>query len=1015
MRKILVVMALLPLLTFSLFAQVTGKISGRVIDGQTGEPLPGANIVIVGTTMGAASDPDGHYFIINVPVGEWSVRITMMGYEPVTVEAARVSTGLTTTLNFELRPTVIEVEGITVFAERPLIIPDATATIHITTAEDIARQPVQTYQAVVQQQAGVVRTGGGVSGVVDGIHIRGGRGDEVAFMVDGMPATDRLTARAGASIDINLSAVEEISVITGGFNAEHGQAMSGVVNVVTKEGGPKLEGMTRYTTDAIFGNSLDEGRHRYEINMGGPVPFVRSITYFLSGEVNNREHLSRYFPVRDKEKFLSNSDREFYSLQGKVAYKVSPTIKFHLSAFLSRAQGGNYGTYAGLAGMTDMTQGRDEQSDRYKPLYFRRSNFRKSYQIQATLTHSISPNTFYKLQFGRFYTYNNPVAHRDLSKEEGRRWWEDIEMRPWWTYGESQGPTAAEAGFYGKDEDENYYYPYGVPGAGFQFGSHGWWTAREFSYYGGKFDLTSQVGPHHQIKAGAELRENDIHRESAQYIHTMPSVKYTVGDTVIRVYNGDSTEYIIQPRWPGDTGTVEWITPALATCDEDMRNALYWDLYDVEPIEGAIYIQDKMEYAGFVVNVGLRADYFDPKHWSFHDPAKTRTAEGELDTASAPSKWQLSPRFGISFPVTDRTAFHLAYGHFFQMPILIRLYDGANNPLYRKRGGWGLIGNPDLEAEKTISYEVGISHQVADNAAVYVTTFYKDLYNLVATRFIPAIPDPYSSYVTEDYGNVKGVEFTLRLRATRGLSGQASYTLQEARGTGSYDREAYYDYIANVPVDPYTGKPYVLPKTDYSLEFDIRHSFTLNIDYYIPKGEGPALGGFRPLGGFGVNLLADFSGGMPYTKRTNVGRILGVTNAERMLSIWNLDAKFTKDFALFGVDLSAFARVTNLLNLRSIDCVYPNTGLPDENYYILDRATYLDQTFPSAYRATGKIPVGELVDGSADERRDFITEDGYIDMDEWYESYRRAAADYIDSPFMISAPRHINFGISLKF
>ncbi len=616
MRKIFVVMALLPLFTFSLFAQVTGKISGRVIDGQTGEPLPGANIVIVGTTMGAASDPDGHYFIINVPVGGWSVRITMMGYEPVTVEAARVSAGLTTTLDFELRPTVIEVEGVTVFAERPLIIPDATATIHITTAEDIARQPVQTYQAIVQQQAGVVQTGGGVSGVVDGIHIRGGRGDEVAFMVDGMPATDRLTARAGASIDINLNAVEEISVMTGGFNAEHGQAMSGVVNVVTKEGGPKLEGMTRYTTDAIFGNSLDEGRHRYEINMGGPVPFVRSITYFLSGEVNNREHLSRYFPVRDKEKFLSNSDREFYSLQGKVAYKVSPTIKFHLSAFLSRAQGGNYGTYAGLAGMTDMTQGRDEQSDRYKPLYFRRSNFRKSHQIQATLTHSISPNTFYKLQFGRFYTYNNPVAHRDLSKEEGRRWWEDIEMRPWWTYGESQGPTAAEAGFYGKDEDENYYYPYGVPGAGFQFGSHGWWTAREFSYYGGKFDLTSQVGPHHQIKAGAELRENDIHRESAQYIHTMPSVKYTVGDTVIRVYNGDSTEYIIQPRWPGDTGTVEWIIPALATCDEDMRNALYWDLYDVEPIEGAIYIQDKMEYAGFVVNVGLRADYFDPKHWS---------------------------------------------------------------------------------------------------------------------------------------------------------------------------------------------------------------------------------------------------------------------------------------------------------------------------------------------------------------------------------------------------------------
>ncbi len=1016
MRKIFIITALLPLLAISLSAQVTSKISGRVIDSQTGEPLPGANVFIKGTTMGAASDPDGYYFIINIPVGGWTVMATMMGYEPFTVTKVRVSAGLTTTLNFELRSTVIEVEGVTVTAERPLVIPDATATMHITTAEDIARQPVQTYQAVIEQQAGVIQTTGGVSGVTDGIHIRGGRGDEIAFMVDGMPATDRLTARAGASIDINLNAVEEISVTTGGFNAEFGQAMSGVVNVITKEGGPKLEGMVRYTTDQIFDEDiyLNEGRHRFEVALGGPIPYLRGMNWFFSGEVNNRERLSRYFPIREEEDFLSNSDREFYSLQGKLSYKFNPNMKLHISSFLSRAQGGNYGTYAGLPGMTDMTQGRDEQSDRYKPPYFRRSNFKKSYQLQATLTHSLSPTTFYKLQFGRFYTRSIPVAHIDPTLEEDRPWWEDIEMRPWWTYGEDQSPTADAQGFYAKDENGDYYYPHGVPGAGFQFGSPGWWSAREFSYNGGKFDITSQLGPHHLLKGGFEVRMNDVHRESGQYINSISSVVYSVGDTVWRWYEKDSSMYIIQPRWPGDTGTVEWVDPASACSLEDIKNALYWDFYDVKPMEGVFYIQDKMEYSGFVVNLGLRADYFDPAHWSFRDPAQTHNPDGSLDTLEADSKWQISPRFGISFPVTDMTAFHLAYGHFFQMPILIRLYDGANNPLFRKRGGWGLIGNPDLESEKTIQYEIGISHQITDNTALYVTTFYKDLYNLVASRFIPAVPDPYTSYVTEDYGNVKGIEFTFRMRALKGLSGQLSYTLQEARGTGSYDREAYYDYIANIPVDPYTGQPYILPRTDYPLEFDIRHSLTFNLDYYIPIGEGPTLGEYRPLGGFGVNLLANFEGGSPYTKRTDVGRVLGVVNAERMPSKWDVDLSLTKDFGIYGVDLSFFLEITNLLNARNPEVVYPNTGLVDENNFVLDRITYLDQTFPSIYRATGKIPVGGLADGSADERRD-LDEDGFIDMDEWYESYYNASTDYIDDSQMVCNPRHINFGISLKF
>jgi len=214
-------------------AGVTGKIAGKVTDKNTGAPLPGVNVVIVGTHLGAASDINGYYYILNVPPGVYTLKATMMGYKPVEIKNVVVIQDITTAVNIELEPTVIKItKPIIVTARRPLVRPDVTSTMHEVSHEEISRQVVHTTQGVVAQQPGVVSSAGGASGATGGLHIRGGRAAEVVYMVDGMSINDPIQGGMGA--DINVGSISQMEVLTGGFNAEYGQAMSGIVNIVTQ-------------------------------------------------------------------------------------------------------------------------------------------------------------------------------------------------------------------------------------------------------------------------------------------------------------------------------------------------------------------------------------------------------------------------------------------------------------------------------------------------------------------------------------------------------------------------------------------------------------------------------------------------------------------------------------------------------------------------------------------------------------------------------------------------------------
>ncbi|MDZ7384904.1 MAG: TonB-dependent receptor [candidate division KSB1 bacterium] len=294
-------LALLLAMPLALFAGTTGKIAGYVKDKETGQPLPGANVFIEGTKMGAATDADGYYFIINVRPGVYRLTATMMGYQRETVTGVRVSVDLTTKINFELSPTVIDMgKAVEVTAERPLIEPSVTTKRTTVTAEVITNMPVRSVQDIMTLQSGITvmegyqnKIAGFEARGLDQTHVRGGRSGQIAYMVDGMYVEDAIYAGMGTTV--NREAIDELTVITGNFDAEYGEAQSAVVNIVTKEGRDYYSGMAEVTSGEVagwLGSKSDDLRNAHQVigSFGGPVPFVKGLSFFLSGSQGYRKY-----------------------------------------------------------------------------------------------------------------------------------------------------------------------------------------------------------------------------------------------------------------------------------------------------------------------------------------------------------------------------------------------------------------------------------------------------------------------------------------------------------------------------------------------------------------------------------------------------------------------------------------------------------------------------------------------------------------------------------------------------
>ncbi|MBU1357089.1 MAG: TonB-dependent receptor [Candidatus Edwardsbacteria bacterium] len=988
-----------------LFAGTTGKIVGTVTDSETKEPIPGAVVELLGTTIGANTDMDGRYFIVNVPVGTFSLRARMMGYETVTITNVKSIMDLTTTINFKIKPTVILSEGITVTAQRQMVIPDATSTSRVVSTKEIMAMPNASANNVIGNTAGVVSSGGQMN-------VRGGRSDEMAIFVDGVSVTDALTGAMGSQI--NTAAIEEVMVITGGFNAEYGEAMSGVVNVVTKEGGDKLSVYGRFTTDM---HMLSDSRNnnKVELSLGGPAPYAKNLGYFLSGEVGNTDDYRPVFmpdkyyehdPTKDyfwadtiqysraewdpadsvgligwkgdwadssvsdwdaekarrialgyqrgwkeyDENYLPHNDYNSYRLQGKVTYKIPAwQAKITLGGFANRDQRGSY------------TASFKYWLDSYY------SYLQKSYQGNASWRHQVSRNTFYNITVNKFST-RTQTGVRDTTVEKDRSWWED--------YTFLSDADADGDSMYDAYEGQAYAYgidnPYGVSGIFYTFGLARLWETTKAEYIGGKIDVTSQVNRFNQMVGGLEVKQHHVILKS---------------------------------------------------------NSLPWDpvpfkdYYDFKPITGAAYIQDKLEFQGFIVNAGLRLDLLMP------ESQKKLNNFNLTDTASyidAETKYKLSPRLGISHPVSDRTVMHISYGHFFQQPQLQYLYESLSANIAR---GNTVMGDPDLGAQRTIAYEIGFNQQLTNDMAGDITVYYKDIFDLLGTRMLQDTITGlnYTSFLNTEYGNVRGFEATLNKRASANgiFSGKLAYSLMLAKGTASDPWEGYLNYIYGGGTDPATGLPVPFPKSDAFLEYDQRHTFSVSTNFDFGEKFGPAIAGFKPLANLSISLLNNIGSGMPYTIVNSKGVQIGGVNEGRMPWTLNTDLLLSRSLTVAGIKMSIDFEVLNLLNRKNVANVFAVTGNPLNDGSIITLGDFTTSAIPCS--------VSYTVDGAGDpvyvpnpyysKWRD-INGDGEVDQYEKYVSYVAAWDDYITDPFTANRtpntrayaePRRSRLALSFSF
>lgn len=785
MKKILFYFVIIQ---FNLLAGTTGKLAGNVTDAQTGEILIGANLLIEGTNLGAATNSEGNYVILNIPPGTYQVKISYIGYESVIINQVKIVVDQTTSLPVQLRSSSVQVEEIIVTARTPLIQKDLTSSVSVLTRDEIDALPVASFTELLALQAGVIGSG-------NDLHIRGGRSNEVAYLVDGMYVQDPLLG--GLATQLNNDAIQEMSLLSGTFNAEYGNALSGVVNIVTRDGGEKLAGKLEVRTSQ-FGvkRYSDLGELRINGSFGGPL-YGNDIKFFLSGEHDNR--LS-YLP------FGYDTTRTFFV---KLTSNAIERFKISLSnrGSIGRRQGYNH-------------------SYKYIPdQYLKRRT--DSWQTALTGTHTVMQNLFYDLRVSYFNQGYYSGLNKDTSQYLSTSQWE---------YFSDKGNGFE---FYKKAD------PLEV-------------TDSRTATIDFKADAVWQIDDLNEIKFGGAFKKHWI-----------------------KLFN------VYDPK----------------------RNFPYINDYRTNPFEAAAYVQDKIEFPFLVVNVGLRYDYLNANAEFRDNPLNPKSI------VKVKSRSQFSPRVGIAHPISDRTKLHFAYGHFFQNPEFQFLFENKQYDLNVREP---LFGQADLDAQRTIAYEVGIAHQFSDRIALSLTAYYKDVTGLIGTRyFFPFVDGRYTGYtvyVNEDYANMKGFEVNVDIRPDKYFSGGLTYTYSVAKGSASSETEQY----------PGTQESTQL----YYLDFDKTHVFNASGTLTVPEDDGPEILDNKIFQKMDISLIFRAASGYPYTPS---GRDIGFVerNSLRLPSTYTIDLMIGKEFFINeNLDMRIFLEILNLTDHKNVLYVYGDTGDP---------------------------------------------------------------------------------------
>ena len=794
-RKIgLILIAILVLFfTENVFAQTTGKIAGKVTDIKTGVPLPGTNILVENTNLGAAADQSGDFYIINLSPGVYTIKAQMIGYESVIVKNIRISVNRTAYININMTQTVLIGQEVIVEAEKVTIKKDQTSTIKNISSDKMEILPIESMTDVVSMQAGVV----------DG-HFRGGRLTEVSYLIDGIQV-DETFGGEGRAVDIEPETIEDLEIITGTFNAEYGKAMSGIVNAVTKEGRNKFHGsfsgaLGNYFTShnnifmGLKENELDRNQD-YKFHLSGPV-LKDKLTFFMNYRYqNNKNHLNgiRRFIVTDYSDFSADNPTLWYSeyngdstyiamnrsknrsLMGKLTAKFFKNLKVSLLYTLNDDEWHGY-----------------DHGYKYNPDGMAYSR-RKSEMYAFNINYMLSRSLFYELKVSYLnndygnYVFENPL---DSNYVHG-------------AYFTNSGP-----GFYTGGQQKDH-------------------VKRIMEDMSTKFDITWQLNKKHSFKSGLQYTQ-----------HILDNQYYDIRNK----YSGMEEEGVWE--WDIIDGKMKrkylYYEPVLMP-----DSSIYSDIYTVKPIEFSTYIQDKMEFDEMVINLGVRYDYFDPKTVY---PSVRRNPANQLnlpdslmsDYIDADPKYQISPRLGLSYQLGKTAVLHFSYGHFFQMPPMYSMYQ---NHAFRiaPTDYSTVLGNSQINAQKTVSYEVGLWQEIIDGMDIDVALFYRDIYDLLSTKIISTYNQiEYGLYTNKDYGNVRGLEVKYDF-ILGNFSLFLNYTLQYTRGNADNPTQTFTR--AGDSMDPINR---LIP-----MSWDQRHTLNLTAGYNTIK--------------YGCTLTGYYNSGTPYT------------------------------------------------------------------------------------------------------------------------------------------------------
>ena len=887
---LLILVSLTPLI-----AQNSGKISGIVRDAKTKEPIPGVNIVIKGTMLGAATDVDGVYFILKVPPGTFEVTASIVGYQRMTQNAVQVHVNRTTTVDFALQQITIDLgQEVVITAMRPDVEKEKTSTSEIRRGEEVLNVPG------IQDISDVLTLSSDIS---DG-HFRGGRDNEELYNLQGMGIMNPLNS--GTAFNPIMSAVEEVEIITSGFGAQYGNAQSGIVNITMKEGSSSkwvARAETRMRAPGLkhFGPSVwDPNANPYLALLDSPQKWLGGDPNYPNGYWGGigSGYANRYgkdtttlatmlytlWLLQGHRDYGRNYDNLLdYSLDANVGGPLANNVRLFLAFHtdnnwpivptpepnLSRQLMGNI-VYDFRSGMSLRFSGAYSKADGhtmsgttstgwYNWIWDRvfsvKRTIDENIQLGLRWTHAISPSTFYEIKLNSLRTTSidgSPVTNPGaLDGVSSLLVWEGWTNLPdGFTYGQLDNDFSSE-------------------------------KTRTISLDG---SITSQATSSHMLLAGVQGNWYSID------VNSLTGVTSRTGGNVTQ--------------------------------------------YSAKPYEVGFYVQDKMEFEGMIANVGLRLDVYNANVMYYTDTfapyrytdslGLQRVDERYANKAKTPVIARLQPRAGFSFPVSTQTVFHVNYGTFLQRPPFVRIISQTVNrkELYSYGGALsvvGTLGNPTLRPEITSSYDIGVTQALGEGFTLDMSGYYKDVRDLLQQAIYSSKQGNYVTYINRDYADIRGFRVGIAKRSGM-LTGTLNYTYGVATGKNSSSdgNQVPTIYESGPSKDP-------VPQ-DILMDFDRTHNLVANVGFNTPQGWGPALFDVFPLERVTIAATSFARSGRPYTSRLNPGILMN----KRAPNEFNTNLKITKQISrFFGASGSFYLEISNLFNTR----IYNYTAVfnPDIN------------------------------------------------------------------------------------